>query len=529
MAAGLLRVPSACRVFCDTEPLQELSRAVMLKREDKDWMRIALIIPMNGSTAEKSFYDYGFYRDFLFSKKYISYLLAIPTLISLTQKHHEIRVFDENIEEIDYSWKADIVGISARTMFANRAYSISETYRKMGVKTVLGGIHPSMCPDEAIEHCDSIVIGEAEEVWPTLLQDAEDGHLRKIYNADRFAELNLFPTPNRSMLSKQKYLSDIVQTSKGCPFDCEFCSVHVFDGQRIRNRAIDQVIEDVKSINRSSVKYKKKHAVFFADDNIIANKKYARELFLALKPYHINWMCQASINISQEDELMELMRDSGCGAVFIGFESISEDNLVAMHKRVNQRHDYSEAIRKIQSYGILVHSSFIVGYDFDSPETLAELSAFIEESNLLMPLINILTPFPGTRLFKRLEEEGRIRHKDWSQYDSKHVVFSPLRMSPEELLAGYQSVVRTAYSFDSIFRKLEHYWKIDFWKRSNQFDPVKFTYRCLFAIRLATLLLSGNRDRSRFIIKILPKIFDQRVRISTILTLMAYNDFAYSL
>jgi radical SAM superfamily enzyme YgiQ (UPF0313 family) len=499
------------------------------ERKDEHWMRIALIIPMNDSTAEKSFYDYRFYRDFLFSKKYISYLLAIPTLISLTQKHHEIRVFDENIEKIDFSWKPDIVGISVRTMFAKRAYSISETYRKMGVKTVLGGIHPSMCPDEAIEHCDSIVIGEAEEVWPTLLQDAEEGHLQRVYNAGRFAELKSFAMPSRSLLSQDNYLVDIVQTSKGCPFDCEFCSVHAFDGQQIRHRTVVQVIEDVQSINRSSTTYKKNHAVLFADDNIISNKKYAKELFLALKPYNLNWSCQASINISQEDELLELMRDSGCGAVFIGFESISDENLSAMHKRVNQRYDYSEAINKIQSYGILVQSSFIVGYDFDSPATLAELSAFIQESNLLMPLINILTPFPGTRLFNRLEEEGRIRHKDWSQYDTKHVVFSPLRMSPEELLAGYRSVVKAAYSFDSILSKLEHYWKIDFWKRSNQLDPVKFTYRCLFAIRLATLLLSGSRDRSRFVIKILPKVFDKRVRISTILTLMAYNDFAYSL
>jgi radical SAM superfamily enzyme YgiQ (UPF0313 family) len=499
------------------------------RRKDEDLMKIALIIPMNGSIAEKSFYDYRFYMDFLFSNKYISYLLAIPTLISLTEKHHEIKVFDENIEDIDYSWKADIVGISVRTMFANRAYMISETYRQIGVKTVLGGIHPSMCPEEALHYCDSVVIGEAEEVWPRLLQDAEDGHLQRIYNADRFANLKSFPMPTRSLLSQQNYLVDIVQTSKGCPFDCEFCSVHAFDGQQIRNRSITQVIEDVQNINRSSTTYKKKHAVIFADDNIIANKKFAKELFLALKPYNLNWSCQASINISQEDELLELMRDSGCGAIFIGFESISDENLSAMHKRINQRYNYSDAIKKIQSYGILVQSSFIVGYDFDSPTTFAELIEFIQESNLLMPLINILTPFPGTRLFNRLEKEGRIRHKDWSHYDSKHVVFRPSKMSPEELLAGYKSIVKAVYSFDSILKKLDHYWKIDFWKRSNKLDPVKFTYRCLFAIRLATLLLSGSRDRSRFIMRILPKVFDKRVRISTILTLMAYNDFAYSL
>lgn len=492
-------------------------------------MKIALVIPMNGSKTEKSFYDYGFYRKFLFSKKYISYLLAIPTLVSLTKGHHEIRIFDENIEKIDYSWKADIAGITVRTMFATRAYTISETYRKHGVKTVLGGIHPSMSPEEALQYCDTVVIGEAEEVWQRLLQDAENDSLQRVYNADRLANLASFPIANRSLLSKHSYLSDIIQTSKGCPFDCEFCSVHAFDGQRIRSRTIEQVIQDVQNLNSTSDKYKKKHSVFIADDNIIANKQFAKDLFIALKPHNLNWMCQASINISQEDELLELMRESGCGAIFIGFESISTENLRAMHKNVNQRYDYYEAVKKIQSYGILVHSSFIVGYDFDSPASFSELIDFIQESNLLMPLINILTPFPGTMLFNRLEKEGRIRHKDWSQYDTKHVVFLPSRMSPDELLAGYKSVVRAVYSFDSILKKLEYYWSIDFWKRSNELDPVKLTYRCVFAIRLATLLFSRNRERSKFIMKILPKVFDKRVRISTILTLMAYNDFAYSL
>jgi radical SAM superfamily enzyme YgiQ (UPF0313 family) len=199
-----------------------------------------------------------------------------------------------------------------------------------------------------------------------------------------------------------------------------------------------------------------------------------------------------------------------------------------MHKSINQQYDYVEAIEKIQSYGILVHASFIVGYDFDTQATLDELIHFIEESNLLMPLINILTPFPGTRLFKRLEEENRILHKDWSKYDTKHVVFKPSKMSPDELLTGYRKIVKAVYSYESILRKLRHYWRIDFWKYSNKVDPVKFRYRLLFAVRLCTLLISLNLDRSKFILRILPQLFTRGVRISTILTLMAHNDFAYS-
>jgi len=492
-------------------------------------MKIALVIPENSADKEKSFYDYRFYSTFLLSKHYISYLLAIPTLISLTPAEHEIRVFDENIEDIDYTWEADLVGISVRTMFAQRAYSISETFRKRGVRTVLGGIHPSMCPEESLQHCDSVVIGEAENTWGQLLKDAENGRLKRQYRADGFADLKTAPVPVRALLKKERYLSDIVQTARGCPFHCEFCSVHAFDGQKIRTRTVEQVIREIKEIKAAGVKYKKKSSIFFADDNIIANKKFSRELFLALKPYDINWMCQASINISREPELLKLMRESGCGAIFIGFESLSHQALSGMHKGINQRYDYLEAIKTIQSHGILVHSSFILGSDSDSKASFDELIDFIQESHLLMPLINTLTPLPGTRLFERLEEEGRILHKDWRRYDTKHVVFSPSRMSPEELSEGYRKVVREVYSFESILEKLNHYWDIDFWGRSNEVDPVKFRYRLIFAIRLFTLLSFGKMNRSKFILRILPKVFGKRVRISTILALMANNDFAYSL
>ena len=492
-------------------------------------MKIALVIPRNSSDSARSFYDYRFGAKFLLSRKHISYSLAIPTLTSLTPQQHEIRIFDENIEDIDYAWKADLAGITVRTMFARRAYEISETYRKRGVKTVLGGIHPSMCPEDAIPHCDSVVIGEAEEIWHTVLKDAENGCLKRLYKADNCADLSAAPIPDRSLLSKGRYLLDIVQTTKGCPFHCEFCAVHAFDGQTIRSKTIEQVIREIEGINSFHATYKTKKAIFFADDNIIANKAFARELFLALRPYNINWMCQASINISQEAELLELMRASGCGAVFIGFESVSQENLAMMQKSINRRYNYLEAIAKIQSHGILVHSSFIVGYDFDSQTTFDELIGFIGESNLLMPLINILTPLPGTKLFKRLEAEGRILHKDWSKYDTQHVVFSPARMSADELLQGYRTVMRSVYSFDSILTRLNYYWMRDFWKGSNEADPVKFAYRLLFAARLATLLMPGNVDRSKFIMRILPHVFDKEVRISTILALMNYNDFAYAL
>ncbi len=489
-------------------------------------MKIALIIPRNNSEEKKSFYEYGFLSKFLLSKKYFSYLLAVPTLAALTPEEHEIRVFDENIETIDYGWDADLAGISVRTASAKRAYGISEEYRRRGVKTVMGGIHPSVCTEEALQYCDSVVVGEAEEVWHALLEDAQNGRLKSVYKADRLADLKTFGAPDRSVLSRDRYFSEIVQTKKGCPFHCEFCSVHAFDGTKIRNRTVEQVIKEIESIHGGSLKYKRK-AIFFADDNMIANRNFARELFMALKPYNIKWGCQASINVAKDDELLGLMRDSGCGSMLIGLESVSGKNLSRMDKGVNLRHDYVDAIKKIQSYEIRVDGSFILGYDFDTPDSFDELIEFIDETNMLMPLINILTPFPGTRLFKRFEEEGRIIHKDWSKYDTMDVVFSHPAMTREELLEGYRKVLRHVYSFDSIYRKLKHYWDIDFWGRMNEDDPIGFKYRLAFAARLCTMLLSPNLKRAGFIFNILPKVFGRRTRISAVLTLMAHNDYAY--
>ncbi|RPH32134.1 radical SAM protein [bacterium] len=491
-------------------------------------MKVALIIPTGGSDGHKSFYDYAFYSTFLLSKKYISCRLAIPTLVALTPPEHEIRVFDENVQEIDYTWDADLVGISVLTMFAPRAYEICQRYRDKGAKTVLGGIHPSMLPEEALEHCDSVVVGEAEDIWPAVLNDARAGKLKRVYQASQPADLTGSPVPVRTPLAPRRYLSDIVQTTKGCPFQCEFCCVHTFDGQRIRHKTVAQVVREIQALQGLGAKYKKKQSVFFADDNIIADKEFATELFRALQPLNLNWMCQASMNVSQEEELLTLMRESGCGAIFIGFESLSAGNLDQMHKVVNRRYDYAEVIRKIQAHGMLIQASFILGYDGDSASVFDELIDFIQESRLLAPVINILTPFPRTGLFERLAAQGRILHQDWTRYDTRHVVFQPARMTPEALLEGYRKVNQQVYSFSSIRERLNYYWDIDFWKEHNRVDPVKFKYRLLFALRLGTLLASRNVDRSRFIARILPKVFDRRVRVSSLLALMAYNDSAYS-
>lgn len=347
-------------------------------------MKIALVIPNTSSDDGKSFYDWNFFSKFTFTRKFFSYLLAIPTLASLTPSEHEVRVFDENIENIDYNWGADLVGISVRTLFAFRAYEISRTFRKRGAITVLGGIHPSMCREEALDHCDTVVVGEAEGVWATLLKDAEKGELKKIYQATKKSDLRKYPIAKRDLLASRGYFTEILQTTKGCPFFCEFCSVYAFDGQKIRSRTLEQVLAEVKEVKGKSSGYKKV-AIFFADDNIIANKKFARKLFEALIPLKINWYCQAAINISKEEKLLKLMKKSGCGSIFVGLETISPNNLVEMDKGVNLKYDYFEAINKIQSHEILVQGSFIIGSDNDDKNPLRSWPCLLRKRNFLCP------------------------------------------------------------------------------------------------------------------------------------------------
>ncbi|MBI5048471.1 MAG: B12-binding domain-containing radical SAM protein [Deltaproteobacteria bacterium] len=491
-------------------------------------MKLTLITPRQGNGREKNIYDYRYVARFIFSKAYSGYLLAIPTLAALTPPDVDVKVVDENIEPIDFEAPTDLVGISVRTMFAKRAYEIASRFRERGVKVVLGGIHTSMLPEEATQYADSIVVGEAESVWHELIQDFKNNELKKVYKSGFHPDLTQYSIPNRSLLKNNKYLLHIVQTTKGCPFFCEFCSVHAFDGTKIRHRSLEQVITDIKETQRDSIRERRK-AIFFADDNIVADRKYAKDFFKALIPCEVGWSCQASINVSKDDEILKLMTESGGGGILIGFESIAEDNLRQMNKKINLTQDFSSAIQKIHSHGILVQGSFIVGHDNDTQETFQKLADFINNNNVLFALISILTPFPGTGLFKRMEKEARLLHTDWERYDSKTVVFKPKNMTPPELKKGFMHVYREVYSFKSIYRKLKYFWERDFWKDQNRRNPIKFKYRILFALRLLTYLPTFDIKRIEFIFKILPWLFDRRVRISTIITLMAYNDYAYNL
>ena len=409
-------------------------------------MKILLISPEN----KKSIYAYTKedVKAFWFPK------LGLPTIAANTPPDVEVRIVDECVEDIDFNVDVDLVGISVMTYLAPRAYEIAAKFRARGVKVVLGGIHVSMCPEEAKEHADSIVVGESEKTWPILVEDFRRGELKSLYEEKDLPKLENLPIPRRELFKPNSYwTTNCVQTSRGCPFACDFCTVTIFGGNQFRLRPIEQVIEEVKRL--------KKGFVVFVDDNIAGNKAYAKQLFKALIPLKINWGSQASLTMARDPELLDLAAKSGCTALFIGVESISEENLAAANKRFNKVDKYKEEFRRFHDYGILIQTGMIFGFDHDDESAFERTVEFLEENNIELAMFNILTPLPGTNLYKKMDAEGRIIDRDWSHYDGRHVVFKPKLMTPETLQEGFLWAYHKFFSYPSMIKRIvPSLWKL---------------------------------------------------------------------
>lgn len=373
--------------------------------------------------------------------------MGLMTVAAITPPEHSVNITDENVTQIDYSKDVDLVGISAMTSTAPRSYEIADLYRKHGVKVVMGGIHPSLMPEEASGHADAVAVGEAEGTWLRILADADNGGLDRIYRSDDFPPASTIPCPRYDLLQRKSYwVKSMVQTTRGCPHNCNFCTVTRFFGGTFRVRPIQNVIDQVRLL--------KSKFIGFVDDNIIGNLRYAAELLKALVKEKIYWSAQASVNIVRNLSLLKLLRKSGCKGLFIGFESVSQNSLKEAGKSQNKAREYKEAIRILHDHGITVQGAFIFGFDSDDCSVFDETVDFCFDSKIDLVQFAMLTPFPGTKLYDRLEQEGRMLTYDWSKYNMSNVVFQPKQMSPDELREGWERAYRRFYGRLPILKRI---------------------------------------------------------------------------
>jgi len=373
--------------------------------------------------------------------------LSLTALAAITPADIDVRILDARVEEVDYSVSVDLVGITGLTSEIPNAYEMADEFRKKGTKVVMGGVHVSALPEEAITHADSVVVGEAELVWKELIKDFKQGNLRSIYKADNFVDMSNVPVPKRSLLKDDMYTSfSTLQATRGCPFKCDFCTVTTFFGNTYRCRPVEDVINEVKGLPDNNV--------VFLDDNIVGRPKYAKELMKALIPLKVKWGSQGSITIAKDDDLLSLYSKSGGQYIFIGFESLSVENLDDVQKGWNTIENYEKAIKKIHAAGIDIIGSFILGMDHDNISSFRTTLDFLIKNKIDCVMFHILTPLPGTKLFATLEKEGRIIDRNWSNYHTGSVVFKPLLMTTDELQEGYHWIYREFYSYKNILKRI---------------------------------------------------------------------------
>jgi len=374
--------------------------------------------------------------------------LELQQIVALTPKENKIQLIDERFNQLNFNknYNYDLIGISTTTYNAFRAYKIADEFRKRGKTVVLGGWHPSALPHEAKQYADSVVVGEAEETWPQLLKDFENNQLKPFYYQQKPVDPDYITSANHNFCNGTHFF-DVIQASRGCPHGCEFCSIsNMVHRNKFRTRKIQDVKKEIESLKR-------KH-IIFNDPSLTIDINYTKQLFLEIKDLRKKIFCNGNINIlGKDEELLQLASDAGCIGWFVGLESISQDSLDTICKKPNIVADYKKAIKKIRDYGMAVNGSFIFGFDKDTPNIFDKTIDVIDDLDLDVAICDILTPYPGTPLYSRLEKQKRILTKDWSKYNTLNVVFKPKNMTKEELLEGTHKVLRGIYSYSKTLKR----------------------------------------------------------------------------
>jgi radical SAM superfamily enzyme YgiQ (UPF0313 family) len=375
--------------------------------------------------------------------------LTMPLIAALTPPHWKVTHTDEIVQEVDFELPCDLVAITANTPAAPHAYRLAAAFRARGKKVVIGGPHATLLPEEVRQHADSVVVGEAELVWGPLLEDFENDRLKAQYQSKDFPSLANMPAPRWDLIRGRAYGKGVTIATRGCPFACDYCTIPAMYRRRMRYRPIAQVIAEVRRMPG--------RALILWDDNIAANRDYAAELFTALTPLKRWWTSQATAEIANDEELLRLAAQSGCKALFLGLESVSQESLNGANKRHNRTEAYAEAVRRFHALGIAVQVGTVFGFDHDDRGIFERTVEIFRSIAVDSATVSVLIPFPNTPLFERLEREGRILTYDWEKYNGKKdVVFQPARMTPGELLMGTEWAARQFYSLASITERM---WK----------------------------------------------------------------------
>lgn len=387
-----------------------------------------------------------------FRKGYMPFL-TLPLLKALTPKNINVQIADEYIDEINFNGNFDLVAITGLTSNIKRSYEIADKFRTIGTKVVLGGYHVTALPNEGLQHSDAVVIGEAEPIWKNLIMDMQNGKLKSIYRSDNFFDMHNSVIPDYSSIDLKRYLRAPfakgplfpIQATRGCPFSCEFCSVSSFFKGTFRVKPISLVLEEIKKLGSNYY--------FFVDDNIIGNPSYAKELFKALIPLRINWIGQLSTTIVKFPELIKLLAKSGCTSAYIGIENLSDTNLQNVGKNFNKIDQYSEVFNTLNKNKIRPFVSMILGMEDDDKDVFKRNVDFLIKNKAKKAYFYILTPFPGTPLFERMDKENRILNNDWNYYDGSKVVFKHKTLSAQELERGLWYAYRRFFSLPQILRR----------------------------------------------------------------------------
>lgn len=398
--------------------------------------------------------------------------LSLPLLAAMTPDYHSVSIVDESFAPDNPDEDVDLVGISVLTDLASRAYQITDDYRRRGAKVVLGGIHPTVLPQEALQHADAVVQGEGELVWGKVLSDVENDRLQKIYRSEDKTELEGLPIPHRDLyphLSFKSYtpVAVGVETSRGCPYDCEFCCVSQLMGQQYRIRPISEVIAEIETIQHRTL--------FFADDNIALNRRKSKELFREMVPLKCRWVGQGAVDLAEDMELLQLMKASGCEALLVGFESVQRDTRDSMRKLNKLKIGYDEVIRRFHGAGISILGAFIFGFDHETKDIFDQTLEFVMKHHLDMLQLRILTPYPGTGLYERLLRENRLIEPNWwlKGMVSNKLLFQPKGMTMDDLINGMEEITRHVCSLPSIVNR---YFGINPLRRSSIVTNLYFGY-----------------------------------------------------